>query len=183
MAKKCTKSTKLIEFQFKFLHRRVPTNNVLFRISLQGDENCSFCHTSSESLVHLFSSCHQTSHFWNKVTEWLKSLNLLPRGYILTNIALGLRPDISHFELLINYCFLLAQYHIWLAKTKENQPNLVHFICTLINSSNWWWFCVEVLSRESHRKYTKGNGQLLVAGKRLILGVRGPGEKPSWGET
>ena len=55
--------------------------------------------------------------------------------------------------------------------------------CLLINSSNWPWFCVEVLSRGSHRKYTKGNGQLLVAGKRLTLGVRGPGEKPSWGET
>jgi len=27
LVKKCTKSTKLIEFQFKFLHRRVPTNN------------------------------------------------------------------------------------------------------------------------------------------------------------
>ena len=33
LAKKCTKSTKLIEFQFKFLHRRVPTNNVSFRIA------------------------------------------------------------------------------------------------------------------------------------------------------
>ena len=46
----------------------------------------------------------------------------------------------------------------------------------LIISSNWRWFYVEVLSRESHKKYTKGNGQLLVAGKRLTLGVRGPGE-------
>ena len=25
--------------------------------------------------------------------------------------------------------------------------------------------------------------KILLAGKRLILGVRGPGEKPSWGET
>ena len=25
-------------------------------------------------------------------------------------------------------------------------------------------------------------GKILVAGKRLKLGVRGPGEKPSWGE-
>ena len=63
--------------------------------------------------------------------------------------------------------------------TMKGMPTL----CMLINSSNWWRFCVEVLSRGSHRKYTKGNGQLLVAGKRLILGVRGPGEKPSWGET
>ena len=30
-AKKCTKSTKLIEFQFKFLHRRVATNNLFIQ--------------------------------------------------------------------------------------------------------------------------------------------------------
>ena len=63
LAKKCTKSTKLIEFQFKFLHRRVSTNNFLFRIGLKGDENCSFCHTSSEPIIHLFWTCRQTSHF------------------------------------------------------------------------------------------------------------------------
>ena len=43
----------------------------------------------------------------------------------------------------------------------------------LIISSNWRWFYVEVLSRESHKKYTKGNGQLLVAGKCLTLGGKG----------
>ena len=32
MAPKCTKSTKLIEFQFKFLDRRIPTNNFLLKI-------------------------------------------------------------------------------------------------------------------------------------------------------
>ena len=77
---------------------------------------------------------HATKHlsFRNKVTEWLKNLNLLPRDYTLKNItALGLRPDISHFALLIKYCFLLARYHVWLAKTKENQPNLAHYICTV----------------------------------------------------
>jgi len=47
---------------------------------------------------------------------------------------LGLRPDISQFALLINYCFLLARYHIWLAKTKDDHPNLMHFMCTLKKS-------------------------------------------------
>ena len=96
LAEKCRKSTKLIEFQFKFLHRRVPSKNFLFRIGLQGDENCSFSHTSTGSIIHLFWSCSQTSYFWNKLTEWLKRLNLLPRDYVLTSTtALGLRPDIS----------------------------------------------------------------------------------------
>ena len=132
LAKKCTKSTKLIEFQYKFLHRRIPTNNFLFRIGAQANENCSFCQTSTESLIHLFWSCDRTSYFWNEVTGWLQNLNLLPKDYTLTNvIALGLRPDVSQFALLINYCFLLARYHIWLAKSKENYPNLKHFVCLL----------------------------------------------------
>lgn len=58
----------------------------------------SNCQTSSQSLIHIFWSYRQTSHFWNKVAEWLKKLNLLPRYYTLTNItALDLRPDISRF--------------------------------------------------------------------------------------
>ena len=63
LAEQCTKSTKLIEFHFKFLHRRVSTNSFLFRIGLKGDENCSFCHTSSELIIHLFWTYSQTSHF------------------------------------------------------------------------------------------------------------------------
>ena len=54
---------------------------------------------------------------------------------------------------------------------------------TIINSSNWQCFCIEVLGWGSHRKYAKGNGQFLAAGKCLTLGVRGPWEKSSWGET
>ena len=44
-------------------------------------------------------------------------------------------------------------------------------------------FCKRALCWVPHRKHTKGNGKILVAGKHLNLGVRGPGEKPSWGET
>ena len=34
-----------------------------------------------------------------------------------------------------------------------------------------------------HTKHTKVMGKILVAGNHLTVGVRGPGEKPSWGET
>ena len=68
--------------------------------------------------------------------------------------------------------------------------NILYILCgmynwffLLISSSNWQWFCIEALTRGSHRKCTKDNGQLLVARKCLTLGVRGSGEKPSWEET
>ena len=42
--------------------------------------------------------------------------------------ALGLRPDTSKFALQVNYCLLLARYHIWLAKTKAIHPNLIRYL-------------------------------------------------------
>ena len=47
--------------------------------------------------------------------------------------------------------------------------------------SNWQWLCIMVLHVDTHRKHTKVIGKILVAGKHLTIGVRGPGEKPSWG--
>ena len=40
---------------------------------------------------------------------------------------------------------------------------------------------VKVLHVDTHRKHTKVIGKILVAGKHLTIGVRGPGEKPFWG--
>ena len=42
---------------------------------------------------------------------------------------------------------------------------------------------IKVLFPISHRKHTKSNGKILVAGKNSTIGVGGPGENPSWGET
>ena len=42
-AHKITKSTKLREFQFKLLHRRMPTNAFLTKIRIKENSNCFFC--------------------------------------------------------------------------------------------------------------------------------------------
>ena len=118
MAPSCTKSTKLIEFQFKFLHRR------------KENENCTFCHSASETLIQLFWSCHATSSFWERMVDWLQENLLISSEYILLNItALGLRPD-PHpkHALQLNYIYLLARYHIWKAKLEETSPNFLHFL-------------------------------------------------------
>ena len=115
LAPSCTKSTKLIEFQFKFLHRCIPTNNFLFKIGRKENENCTFCHSASETLIHLFWSCHVTSSFWERIVDWLQENLLISSEYTLLNItALGLRPD-PHpkHTLQLNYIYLLARYHIW----------------------------------------------------------------------
>ena len=73
LAYNCTKSTKLREFQFKLLHRRIPTNDFLARIRVKESTKCSFCNEEPESLHHLLWSCLKTKFFWDRVL--LKLLN------------------------------------------------------------------------------------------------------------
>ena len=120
MAPSCTKSTKLIEFQFKLLHRCIPTNKFLFKIERKENENCTFCHSASESLIHLLWSCHVTSSFWKRVTDWLQdNLSITGEFTLLNTTTLGLRLDLhSKYSLQLNYILLLARYHIWQARLK-----------------------------------------------------------------
>ena len=53
IAFQCTKSTRLITFNFKFLHRRISTNNYLKKIGLIDSEKCTFCERETENLAHL----------------------------------------------------------------------------------------------------------------------------------
>ena len=94
-----------------------------------------FCNNSSETLIHLFWSCHVTSSFWKSVTDWLQNALPLIGKYNLLNItALGLRPEphSTEYSCQLNYCLLLARFHIWQAKMDEISPNFAKFLC-LVN--------------------------------------------------
>ena len=114
----CTKSTKLIVFQFKLLHRRLATNDFLKKVGIKDNDLCSFCKTEKESLIHLF---------WS-FKELLVSQNLALRTYNLSlNIVLGLRPDKSKNKQKLNFNFLVARYYIWSCRTRNLSPEMKHF--------------------------------------------------------
>ena len=129
LASKCTKSTKLIEFQFKLLHRRIPTNEFLVKIGIKDTPQCSFCKEEPKKLIHLFWLCPKMDSFWQSVITWLNHRKIIPDNYCIADIAaLGLRPDSSKYHCQVNFCSLLARHYIWLCKAKENLPRLKGFI-------------------------------------------------------
>ena len=67
----CTKETKLRVFQFKFVHRRIATNDFLCRIGIKQVDSCSFCGETTETLVHLFWNCKHIQAFWKNSFEWI----------------------------------------------------------------------------------------------------------------
>ena len=82
LASKYTKSTIVIEFQFKFLHRRIATNQFLHKVDIKNDSKCSF--------FHLFWSCRKTDSFWNSISAQLTPSNVFTESDKM-NIAIALR--------------------------------------------------------------------------------------------
>ena len=129
MVFQCAKSTKLITFNFKFLHRGISTNNFLKKIGLVDSEKCTFCEKETGKLAHLFWTCPKTLVFWSNLKVWLQSCQAIAKETPLEPVmALGLRPDGSKNKLQINFCCLNAKYYIWLYRQKKCPPNMNNFI-------------------------------------------------------
>ena len=107
-ANTCTTSSKLIDFNFRFLHRRLPTNSYLQKIGVKEDGKCTFCHDEKEDLTHLFWKCQKTKNFSDNFSIWLQSCQILqPGSYLNMTTAFGLTPDSSSFKLHITRIFIL----------------------------------------------------------------------------
>ena len=132
LAARCTKSTMLINFQYRLLHRILPTNSFLTKIGIKQDPNCFFCNNCIEDLAHLFWQCEIVKLFWNNLIEKLQNSQLIPSSYPKDiAIFLGLKSDTSKFSLQLNFCFLLARHYIWCCRSTEKLPHLKTFLAIL----------------------------------------------------
>ena len=106
----CTLSTKLRTFHFKFLHRRIATNDFLKKINLVQSDKCCFCEQETETIIHLFLHCYMTQGFWNDVKQFLFQKGL-GSDFVFTDLHLtGLSNVPTHTA--IDLVLLLARYHI-----------------------------------------------------------------------
>ena len=62
-----TVHTKLQSFQYRILHRTLTTNTLLVKIGILNVDNCTFCLSASESIVHLFWHCNITQSIWQSL--------------------------------------------------------------------------------------------------------------------
>ena len=130
LAFKCSTSTRLVEFQYKILHKRISTNEFLVKIGLQDDPNCSFCKDEPEKFSHLFWSCPKVTAFWTFLIQRFISSQIIPETdyQISILIALGLIPDSSKNRCQMNFCLLLARHYIWICKNNKTLPKVEGFL-------------------------------------------------------
>ena len=105
---------KIKEFQYKILHKYLPTNNILFKIKKISTYACCFCNIYRETIEHLFFECLYVIHFLveiqMKLSEILEKNITLSKKDIL--FGYGIDAEINK-NLLINKIIMYGTYYVW----------------------------------------------------------------------
>ena len=129
----CTTETKLRVFQFKFLHRRIATNDFLHKIGTRQVDSCSFCDNTTETLVHLFWNCKYSQFFWKNTLQWIsQNLTLTKEVSFSPALCFGLIDSISN--LLLHHFLLIARHYIYTCRLRSTLPILEVYIQLVMNS-------------------------------------------------
>ena len=71
---KVTKDTRVRWFQYRLIHRILPTNTFLFQINIFDSPLCRFCNLENETYTctHLFNKCNIVKKFLTDVKQWVE---------------------------------------------------------------------------------------------------------------
>ena len=112
-------------FQYRVLNNIVYFNEQLLKINLSDNPYCSFCKSSYENVIHVFSECNVTQKIWSKLREWLSPELNLP-ALTPQNVILGILVKDAPFDLLINHILILFKQGLYQCRNTNIPPNFYH---------------------------------------------------------
>ena len=121
MPRKVVVDVKLQYFQYRFLHRIIATNKLLYAMGKVECDKCSFCKIEIESLEHLFWDCSITSAFILDV-----ELRFLRKQFFFSkyDIFFGFGKGCIH---PFNYLILHMKNYIYQCKRQNELPQIEDF--------------------------------------------------------
>ena len=96
--------------------RIIAINDLLLKYNLRTSNICDFCTMHVETAKHLFWECRHTLHFWNELSNFLKTKHMdLNLSYEI--ISFGITTFNQNPNTIFkNYILLCAKYFIFLNK-------------------------------------------------------------------
>ena len=109
---KATREIKLTMFQYKIIHRILPTNSLLCKMKKVASPSCPFCPSECQTLWHLFVNCKQASSFWNRFLEWYSTSS--NTKLLLSELEVMFRIIRCHtYWLALNHLIILGKYFLY----------------------------------------------------------------------
>ena len=119
-----TTEERMRYFQYKILHRIIPSNSYLKLVNIRENETCHLCQTK-ETIDHMFWECHQINSFWNEIETWLNEKIQSRIQLCYKDIILGLE---GHPRLkVLNYIILSAKYYLFRNRFSNGKPYITTF--------------------------------------------------------
>ncbi len=124
----CTTDTVFKEFQYKILHKYLPTNNLLYKMKKIDSRKCNFCNLYNENINHLFYECICAKELWLKVQKLLAEVDDRVEYLTCKDVILGFQlGNICSQNLLINNVILHGKVYLWKCKLLNKLPSYASF--------------------------------------------------------
>lgn len=118
--------TKVIELQFKILHRCYATNSIIAKWDKTKSENCKICKQKA-NIQHNFTTCTEVILFWKNLEKLFSQININTDGTISqTDILLG-RSKHAKYD-LFNHAIMYAKFYIHKQFIQSRKLNAINFI-------------------------------------------------------
>ena len=149
--------TYLKYIQFRTLHHRFFTNNLLFKIGIKNSNLCGFCQETEDSNSHMLLTCIKTEELWCKVESWIRELGMEQYNLTQEKRILG---DMEN-STCINTIILITKKVIYNSMKKEQKP----CIFQIKNDVKNFYFL------EKYRHYIKGKKRLFDKQYALLTNI------------
>ena len=133
LTKSITGDTKLIEFQFKIIHRAYASDSYVANFDNTVSKMCTQC-LLDNNIPHLFVDCIKVQKFWTDLQNWLNSIGNMALALTTRDIIFGI---VNSASFMINFCILHAKWYIHLNKKED-----------IVCFANFWQYLQNVLKVE-----------------------------------
>ena len=125
--------TRLQSFQYRLIHRIIPCNRWLNKITIKDSDICNYC-DESDDLLHFFIYCNRVHTFWVSLFKWwnrTSDIVINDEENIVECILFGY-PGHTDIVNVLNFVTLHAKYHIYIQRLcQDNHIDFYDFLLIL----------------------------------------------------
>ena len=126
--------TKVLDVQFKILHRCYATNSIIHKWDKTKPEFCVTCKQKS-NIVHNFFSCTDIAEFWTDLVRWYNNIyNTNLANLALSDVIFGKYKEVKND--CLNHMLLYAKYFIhkqYIQNTQLYFANFTHYYTPILD--------------------------------------------------
>ncbi len=123
-------ANKVKEVSFKLINKCYPVKHFMEKYKANIDTKCSFCQFHTETVFHLFWTCHYSEQLWKNIGSFINEniqqhVSITFKGIVLGHYESDSTKSNSCF--IINSIFFLCKFYIHKCKFTNNKPHFIVF--------------------------------------------------------